>query len=64
MVENVNQMEKEKETRDECEGWSLSNCCGAIIYSDTDICTKCKEHCSNMCEDCIVEDCDDRVSLY
>ena|SRR3990167_6557094 len=23
----------------------VSNCCGAPVYSDTDICTDCKEHC-------------------
>lgn len=23
----------------------LSDCCGAIIYDDTDICSDCKEHC-------------------
>lgn len=23
----------------------VSNCCGAIIYDDTDICSECKEHC-------------------
>ena len=23
----------------------VSNCCGAYVYTDTDICTKCKEHC-------------------
>ena len=27
-----------------CE--ELSNCCGAPIYEDTDICTECKDHCS------------------
>jgi len=24
----------------------LSDCCGAPIYEDTDICTQCKEHCA------------------
>ena len=24
----------------------VSNCCGAPIYENTDICTECKEHCS------------------
>tara|TARA_R100000329_G_C7567099_1_gene200630 strand:- start:517 stop:747 length:231 start_codon:yes stop_codon:yes gene_type:complete len=23
----------------------LSECCGAIVYDDTDICSKCLEHC-------------------
>ena len=23
----------------------MSNCCGAMIYSDTDICSECLEHC-------------------
>ena len=34
----------------------MSNCCGAGIYSDTDICSDCKEHCSDvsrlMCKKC------------
>lgn len=25
-----------------------SNCCGAYIYDDTDICSACKEHCEEM----------------
>jgi len=30
--------------------WSLesegeSNCCGASVYGETDICSRCKEHC-------------------
>lgn len=29
----------------------LSNCCGAMIYSDTDICSWCKEHCEPMSEE-------------
>ena len=23
----------------------LSDCCGATIYDDTDVCSECKEHC-------------------
>jgi hypothetical protein len=23
----------------------LSNCCGAVVYPDSDICSDCKEHC-------------------
>jgi hypothetical protein len=29
----------------------LSNCCGAMIYEDTDICSWCKEHCEPMSEE-------------
>ena len=29
----------------EYEGDVLSNCCGSAIYTDTDICSECKEHC-------------------
>ena len=31
-----------------------SNCCGAPVYDDSDICTECKEHCSVeiVCPDC------------
>jgi len=25
--------------------YELSDCCGARIYDETDICSKCKEHC-------------------
>ena len=23
----------------------VSNCCGAVLYDDTDVCSDCKEHC-------------------
>ena len=26
-------------------GEDVSDCCGAMIYSDTDICSDCQEHC-------------------
>ena len=29
----------------------LSNCCGADIYEDSDICTECNEHCVTMDEE-------------
>jgi len=29
----------------------LSDCCGARIYPDTDICSDCKEHCEPEQED-------------
>ena len=31
-----------------------SNCCGAPVYDDSDICTDCKEHCGLVitCPDC------------
>ena len=25
----------------------LSECCGAIVYDDTDICSECLEHCDS-----------------
>ena len=28
-----------------------SNCCGAPVYSDTDICTECGEHCETEKEE-------------
>ena len=28
-----------------------SNCCGARIYEDTDICSACKEHCDPQDEE-------------
>lgn len=35
------------------EGETVSNCCGAPFYDDTDICTKCKEHADKQdCEQC------------
>ena len=24
----------------------LSNCCNAVLYNDSDVCTECGEHCS------------------
>ena len=34
------------------DAWS--NCCGATVYDDSDICNDCKEHCAVMtkCPDC------------
>jgi DnaJ-class molecular chaperone len=34
------------------ETWS--NCCGAPVYDDSDICSDCKEHCGleTYCPDC------------
>lgn len=26
---------------------NISECCGAIVYDDTDICSECKEHCDS-----------------
>lgn len=26
----------------------FSNCCGAMIYEETDICSDCKEHCESV----------------
>jgi len=31
---------------------SESNCCGAKIHDDSDICSCCGEHCSEICEQC------------
>jgi|SaaInl4_200m_RNA_FD_contig_121_56966_length_462_multi_5_in_0_out_0_2 hypothetical protein len=28
-----------------------SSCCGASVWSETDICSDCKEHCDLECED-------------
>jgi len=30
---------------DEQDDFIVSNCCGALIYDESDICSKCKEHC-------------------
>jgi DnaJ-class molecular chaperone len=32
----------------------LSNCCGAVVYPDSDICSDCKEHCGieETCDEC------------
>jgi hypothetical protein len=37
---------------DDCDMKFLSECCGALIYTDTDICSECREHCGDACEDC------------
>lgn len=44
-----------------CNGYELSNCCGAIIVC-SDICSECKEHCGNACEDCDEIDCENRAT--
>lgn len=31
--------------------YQLSDCCGAIIYDETDICSACKEHCETYEEE-------------
>ena len=42
----------------ECDGWQLSDCCGANIILG-DICSDCKEHCSTQCYYCECNsDCD------
>ena len=38
----------------ECSPWNqedcevVSDCCGATIIEDTDICSECREHCGEM----------------
>lgn len=29
----------------------ISNCCGERIYTDSDICSECKEHCGSISEE-------------
>ena len=29
----------------------MSDCCGSPVYGESDICSKCKEHCTPMTED-------------
>jgi hypothetical protein len=29
----------------------VSNCCGAPVYTDLDICSDCKEHCEELPEE-------------
>ena len=43
---------------DDCEVKSDSSCCGATILGE-DICSDCKEHCSDSCEDCEIVEYDD-----
>ena len=44
-------------TKEEINGFDdlypsgTSNCCGAPVYSDTDICTECGEHCETEKEE-------------
>ena len=45
-------MNNDKDECEDCEGNRLSNCCGALIYDETDICSDCKEHCGTWCDDC------------
>ena len=32
-------------------GEDISDCCGAMIYADTDICSECQEHCGIQDDD-------------
>jgi DnaJ-class molecular chaperone len=43
-----------KEFRNTITIESLSNCCGAVVYPDSDICSDCKEHCGieETCDEC------------
>ena len=46
-----------KEFRNTITIESLSNCCGAVVYPDSDICSDCKEHCGieETCTECYGE---------
>ena len=35
----------------DCDGYRMSDCCNAPIIN-SDICSRCKEHCSCQCIDC------------
>jgi hypothetical protein len=35
-----------------CDGYRTSNCCGATLHDDCDLCPDCKEHCSTSCDGC------------
>lgn len=45
-------MNKDCKKFDECDYKNLSICCGAKIYTDTDLCSDCKEHTDDCCKDC------------
>ena len=41
------------EMMDEFPSYSgMSNCCGAPVLDDSDICQDCKEHCVRICPEC------------
>lgn len=48
-------IETKMEKRDECSGWSCSNCCGASIILG-DICFCCGKECKPQCVNCSDED--------
>jgi hypothetical protein len=49
----------DKKYQDECEGYHLSSCCGAVIINH-DLCGSCLEHCDSQCSDCTdIETCGD-----
>lgn len=52
-----------QEEMENCDGYKLSNCCGAFIDSDIPICSDCKEHATNECSECDAKDCPNRVNL-
>ncbi len=42
---------------DFCDGQKLSNCCNSKILDDSDLCSKCKEHCISICDECKENEC-------
>ncbi len=50
-------------SHDFCNGYQESNCCGATISVETPFCSKCKEHATNKCADCLDPLCNRRVTI-
>ena len=45
-----------------CDGYMLSDCCGAPIDTDILICSECKDHCGNYCDNCDdAEECENKL---
>ena len=45
---NYDQWKLSNPIDDGCGYNIISDCCGAMVYDDTDICSDCKEHCEPM----------------
>ena len=52
-MKNYKQVNEFHCTCDEFPSYSgRSNCCGAPVLDDSDICQDCKEHCARVCPEC------------
>lgn len=56
LAEQDKECERHIKESQECTDYNCSNCCGAVICDDTDVCSSCKDHCSSACLICEIYD--------